>query len=170
MNSVLERWNLLPAEAAANEILPCCGSRAWANGMTERRPLPDEETVLTISNEIWDHLAEADWHEAFRSHPRIGEMEAPKDASQQSAAWSGQEQRKVADAGESAKLALAEANREYERKFGGIFIVCATGKPPDEILTILQRRLTNDWPAELRESVEQQGQITQLRLRKWLHA
>jgi 2-oxo-4-hydroxy-4-carboxy-5-ureidoimidazoline decarboxylase len=178
MSGVLRRWNLLPPEAAANEILPCCGSRSWAEGVTGRRPLADEVTLLAVSDEVWMSLAEADWREAFGSHPRIGETrigdtsigatEAPKEAAQQSAAWSGQEQSKVAEGGESAKVALAESNREYERRFGQIFIVCATGKGPEEILTILQRRLGNDPAIELREAAEQQRQITQLRLRKWL--
>jgi 2-oxo-4-hydroxy-4-carboxy-5-ureidoimidazoline decarboxylase len=178
MSGVLKRWNLLPPEAAANEILPCCGSRSWADGVAGRRPLADEVALLAVSDKVWSSLAEADWREAFSSHPRIGETrssettigetKAPQEASQQSAAWSGQEQHKVAEGGESAKVALAESNREYERRFGQIFIVCATGKGHEEILTILQRRLGNDPANELREAAEQQRQITQLRLRKWL--
>jgi 2-oxo-4-hydroxy-4-carboxy-5-ureidoimidazoline decarboxylase len=173
MSEVLARWNFLPVAAAVNEILPCCGSRAWANGMAARRPLLDERTLTGASDEIWRGLAESDWLEAFRSHPRIGESRigesrAPKAALPRSAAWSEQEQRNVAEAGDAAKIALAEGNREYERRFNRIFIVCATGKSPAEILKILRRRLENDERTELGEAVEQQRQITQIRLRKWL--
>jgi 2-oxo-4-hydroxy-4-carboxy-5-ureidoimidazoline decarboxylase len=66
------------------------------------------------------------------------------------------------------KGALAEGNRSYEQRFGRIFIVCATGKSPSEILQILRRRLQNDEAAEMREAADEQQQITQLRLRKWL--
>lgn len=170
MNDTLTRWNFLPATAAANEILPCCGSRAWADAIAARRPLPDEESLLAASDEIWRSLTEWDWLEAFRSHPRIGESRAPKVAAPQSATWSEQEQRRVADASDSAKIALAEGNREYENRFNRIFIVCATGKSPAEILKILRRRLENDEHTELQEAAEQQGQITQIRLRKWLQA
>jgi len=170
MNDVLARWNFLPVGTAVNEILPCCGSRAWADGMVARRPLPDEVALLAASDEIWRSLSESDWLEAFRSHPRIGESRAPKVAMPQSAAWSEQEQRNVADGGDSTKIALAEGNREYERRFDRIFIVCATGKPPAEILKILRRRLENDEHTELQEAAEQQRQITQIRLRKWLQA
>jgi 2-oxo-4-hydroxy-4-carboxy-5-ureidoimidazoline decarboxylase len=131
-----------------------------------------------MSDEIWRSLAESDWMEAFRSHPRIGESwtsesqtgesQAPNVASQRSAAWSEQEQEVVADAGDSTKIALAEGNREYERRFKRIFIVCATGKSPADILEILRHRLENDAHSELREAAEQQRQITQIRLRKWL--
>jgi 2-oxo-4-hydroxy-4-carboxy-5-ureidoimidazoline decarboxylase len=168
--SVLRRWNDLPAEEAEREILSCCGSSAWARGMASRRPLTAEAALLAASDETWRNLGEADWTEAFRSHPRIGESRAEKGSSVRSAAWSAQEQRNVADAGDTAKIALAEGNREYERKFGRIFIVCAAGKTAPEILEILRRRLGNDPAAELREAAEQQRQITQLRLKKWLQA
>jgi 2-oxo-4-hydroxy-4-carboxy-5-ureidoimidazoline decarboxylase len=79
-----------------------------------------------------------------------------------------QEQKEVADAGYAVKIALAEGNREYEHKFGRIFIVCATGKSAAELLEILRRRLQNDARTELHEAAEQQRQITQIRLRKWL--
>jgi 2-oxo-4-hydroxy-4-carboxy-5-ureidoimidazoline decarboxylase len=51
-----------------------------------------------------------------------------------------------------------------------VFLVCATGKSATEMLELLRRRLGNDVETELREAVEQQRQITQLRLRKWLGA
>jgi 2-oxo-4-hydroxy-4-carboxy-5-ureidoimidazoline decarboxylase len=168
MSDTLARWNFLPATAAVDEILPCCGSRAWAERMVTRRPLTDEKCLLAASDEIWRDLTESDWLEAFRSHPRIGESDAPKAAAPQSAAWSQQEQRNVADADDSVKLALAEGNREYELRFKRIFIVCAAGKSPAEILEILRRRMENDDRAELKEAAEQQRQITQIRLKRWL--
>jgi 2-oxo-4-hydroxy-4-carboxy-5-ureidoimidazoline decarboxylase len=79
-----------------------------------------------------------------------------------------QEQEKVADAGDAIKIALAEGNRDYEGKFGHIFIVCATGKSAAEMLEILRRRLHNDAETELHEAAEQQRQIMQIRLKKWL--
>jgi 2-oxo-4-hydroxy-4-carboxy-5-ureidoimidazoline decarboxylase len=168
MSDVLTRWNLLPASRALNEILPCCGSQAWANEIVARRPLLDGASLLSASDDIWRSLSESDWLEAFRSHPRIGESKAVTDASPQSARWSEQEQSNVANARDSATTALAEGNRIYERKFKRIFIVCATGKSPEEILNILRRRLETDERTELQEAAEQQRLITQIRLRKWL--
>ncbi len=168
MSKVLDRWNQLPAQEAAQQILPCCGSAAWARELAARRPLPDEMSLLTAADEIWDSLGEQDWVEAFSKHPRIGERKAPPAASAQSASWSTQEQRNVALAGNAVQQALAEANREYERRFGRVFIVCATGKGASEILDILRRRLENDDAAELREAAEEQRNITNLRLKKWL--
>jgi 2-oxo-4-hydroxy-4-carboxy-5-ureidoimidazoline decarboxylase len=177
VSEVLARWNFLPAATAADEILPCCGSRAWAQGVAARRPLADESTLLAASDDVWLGLTESDWLEAFLGHPRIGESavaESPerrtKPAPSQSIVWAGQEQSNVATADDAMKMALAAGNREYERRFNRTFIVCATGKSPAEILSILQRRLANDEPTELQEAAEQQRQITQIRLRKWLRS
>jgi len=163
---------------AAKEILPCCGSTAWAGGISARRPLPDEATLLAASDETWRNLTEADWMEAFRSHPRIGESRigessigesrTAQPAVAQPSAWSAQEQQDVTAEGDAIKLELAKANREYEHLFNHIFIVCATGKSATEILKILRNRLRNDAGTELHEAAEQQQLITHIRLKKWL--
>lgn len=168
MSDALERWNQLPVADAENEILACCGSRAWARGMARRRPVAGEVALLAASDETWRGLSEADWMEAFRSHPRIGESRAERPAGGHSAAWSAQEQSGVAASEDAVKIALADGNREYEKRFGHIFVVCATEKSAGEILGILRRRLQNDARTELREAAEQQRQITQIRLKRWL--
>jgi 2-oxo-4-hydroxy-4-carboxy-5-ureidoimidazoline decarboxylase len=165
---VLARWNGLPFTQAAENILPCCGSKAWASGMAARRPILDEPSLLAAGDEVWKDLPESGWLEAFHSHPRIGGSHSPASATAQSAAWSGEEQHKVGSADENVKLALAEGNRAYEQRFHRIFIICATGKSAAEILVTLQRRLENDAATELQEAAEQQRQIAHLRLKKWL--
>jgi OHCU decarboxylase len=167
-NEVLERWNHLAPDQAANDILPCCGSTAWAHGMASRRPVPEETALLNASDEIWRNLAESDWTEAFRSHPRIGESKAELPVTGLAANWSAAEQRHVSEADDAVKMALTKANREYEQRFGQIFIVCATRKSPAEILQILRRRMQNDRSTEFHEAAEQQRQITHIRLQKWL--
>ena len=86
----------------------------------------------------------------------------------QSAAWSKQEQAQTNAASEAVLAELAEGNEQYEQQFGFTYIVCATGKSADEMLAILKRRLANTRDAELREAAEQQRQIMQIRLGKWL--
>lgn len=170
MNEVLARWNTLALEDAAEQILLCCGSKSWAHAMAHRRPILDQAALLAACDEVWRNLPSSDWMEAFRSHPRIGESKVSSTTSKQSAAWSNAEQQKVSVAQEQVKLALAEGNRAYEKRFNRIFIVCATGKSGAEILEILRRRLQNDDQTELHESAEQQRQIAHLRLRKWLNS
>jgi len=168
VSSILAQWNDLSTDDAISAILPCCGSRAWAQGVVARRPFADLDALLAASNEIWRSLEPSAWMEAFNSHPRIGESRAPQPSSTQSVAWSAHEQRQVSEADVAVKAALTDANRLYEQRFHRTFIVCATGKPASEILEILERRLNNDADAELHEAAEQQRQITEIRLRKWL--
>lgn len=164
---VLSRWNALDAVSAARAILPCCGSRAWAEAVVGRRPFASEQELFNASDAVWAGLPEDAWHAAFDSHPRIGQQHA-RAASATSLAWSAAEQSAAVLPDEAARLALAEANRRYEATFGRIFIVCASGRSAAEILALCERRMTNDAATELLEAAEQQRQITQLRLRRWL--
>ena len=168
MNAALVGWNALPPQEAAREILPCCGSEVWATRIASQRPVQDERSLLTLADEMWASLEEADWLEAFRSHPRIGDSHTEKTVTPQSSAWSAQEQERAATADEVLMAALKRGNLAYEKKFDRIFIVCAAGKSAGEILEILRRRLDNEEATELRLAAEEQRKIMQLRLKKWL--
>jgi 2-oxo-4-hydroxy-4-carboxy-5-ureidoimidazoline decarboxylase len=74
----------------------------------------------------------------------------------------------VAFAADETLGRLAEANRDYETRFGYIFIVCASGKKADEMLALLERRLRHDAGDELRVAAGEQCKITRLRLIKLL--
>jgi 2-oxo-4-hydroxy-4-carboxy-5-ureidoimidazoline decarboxylase len=170
MNEVLARWNDLDPADATREVLPCCGSQAWAIALTAQRPIADEASLIRISSSIWLALPEEAWQEAFNSHPRIGQKHPQTRATKESLNWSSEEQRTALSADDVTRFALEDANRHYEQKFGRIFIVCAAGKIPAEILAILETRMQNDAATELHEAAEQQRQITQLRLNRWLES
>jgi 2-oxo-4-hydroxy-4-carboxy-5-ureidoimidazoline decarboxylase len=167
-NAVLAKWNVLDEEMAAAEILPCCGSLCWARELAQARPIAGETELLDCSDAIWLKLAPLDWDEAFRSHPRIGERKAAETATRRSVEWSRQEQSEIDLLNAALRAELELKNRLYEERFGHIFLVCTNGKSAAEMLASLERRLKNDPQTELKEAVEQQRQITQLRLRKWL--
>jgi 2-oxo-4-hydroxy-4-carboxy-5-ureidoimidazoline decarboxylase len=170
MNKVLARWNSLDPATAAREVLPCCGSQSWANGLAAKRPILDDDSLFEASASVWFDLPKDAWQEAFNSHPRIGQSKAQGQATAESLRWSAQEQDTALSGEEGAKLALSDANLNYEQKFGRIFIVCASGKSASEILKILETRMSNDAETELREAAEQQQLITQLRLHRWLES
>ena len=165
MNPSLAQWNTLAPDEAARQVLPCCGSQAWASQLAAKRPILSLDGLAATSDRIWASLPLQDQLEAFASHPRIGERHAS--AAARSLAWSSLEQ-SAAFNDQTAQAALAEANRRYEEKFDRTFVVCATGKSASEILSILQNRLYNTPEQELAEAAEQQRQITHLRLHKWL--
>ena len=165
-----ESLNALPPDEALEEFLKCCGSVSWAKGMVHlRQYAANVEGLTNLGNAFWWSLDQADWLEAFRSHPKIGEKKATAEVSTQSKNWSGQEQAGVHDANQDTIDTLAQLNREYEEKFGFIFIVCATGKSADEMLAILRERLRNDIDAELPIAAAEQAKITELRLKKLVH-
>jgi OHCU decarboxylase len=164
----LERLNTLSPEEAEGELLKCCGSTLWARRMGIERPFHDLQELLTKADAVWWSLDAEDWLEAFSRHPKIGEKESARAQSKDAQQWSEQEQAGTNSADEETQLALAAANREYERKFGHIYIVCAMGKTADEMLSILRGRLQNDADKELRVAAEEQRKITHLRLEKLL--
>lgn len=166
MEDALTRWNALLPEAAAEAILPCCGSRAWARAMAEQRPLRGTEDLIDTAGRVWRQLPEAAWQEAFESHPRIGERRAAGHATAQSVAWSADEQRSATTPGAGEQL--AKANRRYEQRFGRVFLICASGKSAPEVVAALSARLHNDSATELLITAEEQRRITELRLRRWL--
>jgi len=165
---MIERLNELPADRAEAELLKCCGSTRWAWALTEARPFSNGDNLLEKADSVWWSLSEQDWLESFRAHPKIGEKQAAVAQSEQARTWSAQEQSGTQGAAAGTTAALAEGNREYERRFGFIFIVCATGKSSEEMLAILRERLQNDSETELRVAAEEQRKITRLRLEKLL--
>ena len=167
MNSTLDAWNKADDAIALEEMLTCCGARRWASAMVASRPIGSVIELSEAADEVWATMTETDWIEAFACHSRIGERKAAQ-APAKSAAWSRQEQSSVITAEATILAELADGNARYEQVFGFTYIVCATGKTADEMLTILKRRLANDRSAELREAAEQQRQIMQIRLGKWL--
>ncbi|HBB94745.1 MAG TPA: OHCU decarboxylase [Blastocatellia bacterium] len=169
MNQSVNRLNELSANDAYAEFLKCCGSTKWAQEMTAARPFATEQELFTTADDISSSLEDEDWLEAFRAHPKIGERKAATAQSHQEQKWSAQEQSGVSEASAGTISQLAERNREYEDRFGFIFIVCASGKSPDQMLAILNSRIDNDPRTELRIASEEQIKITRLRLEKLLN-
>jgi OHCU decarboxylase len=162
----LDRLNALEAGAAESELLKCCGSNSWARRMVAERPFLSLNQLLERADQTWWSLGPRDWLEAFHSHPKIGEKKAAAPTSDQSKRWSEAEQAAVNSATSETLQTLATLNREYEEKFGFIFIVCASGKSPDQLLSILKERLANTADEEPRNAAAEQAKITQLRLKK----
>ena len=168
MNQLLNRLNHLPNSLAEAEFLKCCGSTKWAAAMTAARPFPDFNSVTSTAEAQFGSLTGDDWLEAFHAHPKIGEQKAAGHQSAEARRWSAQEQSRTQEATSDVIAALADGNREYERRFGFIFIVCASGKSAGEMLEILTERLNNSPAAELLQAAEEQKKITRLRLAKLL--
>jgi OHCU decarboxylase len=166
LESGLKRLNLLPAHEAEAEFGKCCGSSSWARQMAAERPFVNSEDLFKVADRIWWSLERDDWLEAFASHPRIGETKTSRATTTEAQSWAVQEQAGAKNAAADVARSLDELNREYEKKFGYIYIVCATGKTSEEMLAILRERLPSDPETELRTAAGEQSRITKLRLGK----
>jgi OHCU decarboxylase len=159
----LDELNRLPAARAKPEFVRCCGSTRWATAMAKARPFASVEAMQAKGDEIWSSLGKTDWLEAFAAHPKIGDTSGGSE-------WSTAEQKGMQSADEETKTRVAALNELYQRRFGYIFIVCATGTSPAEMLARIQARMSNGPHAELAIAAEEQRKITRLRLAKLVDA
>jgi allantoicase len=150
--------NALTHAAARQRFLECCGSRRWAEAMSSTRPFASADKATEAASRIWSSLAREDFLEAFAAHPRIGERTSNRRAE---AEQSGAQSASAATLDELRRL-----NREYESKFGYIYIVRATGKSADQMLHLLRQRIANDPGTELATAAREQLAITLLRIGK----
>jgi 2-oxo-4-hydroxy-4-carboxy-5-ureidoimidazoline decarboxylase len=160
-------------EEARAMLTRCCGSVRWVDAMLARRPFASRAALDDAAAAEWNRLSPADWLEAFRHHPPIGSdvgaAGAPAQGAEHlgaTAEWSRLEQSGVRVADADTLRALREANAAYQKRFGFVFLVCATGKSAQEMLALLQARMGNAPEVELRVASREQAKITALRLEK----
>lgn len=162
----IEELNSLSTDKAHEEFFKCCGSTTWVNQLTGKKPFLNIEELIQSSDIIWANCSEQDGIEAFTHHPKIGDLKNLEKKFISTKEWAGGEQSGVNIATHDTLVALAEGNEAYEKKFGYIFIVCATGKTAEEMLALLNARLTNDTATELKIAMSEQNKITHIRLNK----
>lgn len=162
----LEEFNRLERKVAQAELQKCCGASEWVKQMTVKRPYSSLEEIKNTSSNIWSTLDIDDYKEAFLHHPKIGRVDELRKKFASTEHWASQEQAGVKDTSEEVLLQLAQGNEEYEKKFGYIFIVCATGKSAEDMLALLTSRLLHSVEVEIQIAQQEQNKITQLRLEK----
>ncbi len=166
--AVLRLLNIMDEPELRSALANYLAARAWIDRMVASRPFGKRADVFAASDGAADALRDNDWLDAFRHHPRIGEHQAERAQSDLARGWSAREQSGVRSAAAADVTALAEGNREYERRFGHVFIVCAAGKNVHEMLADLRSRLQNDPSTELKTAAAEQRKITRRRLEKVL--
>ena len=153
--------NALPAQDFEELLLRCCAAPGWARRVTQGRPYASMADLLGVAGAAWAAREPGDLDSAMAGHPRIGERRL--------SGWSAQEQAGVGSDADVA-AALAEGNAAYEQRFGHVFLICASGRVPAEILAELNRRMANDPATEREAAAAEIGKINELRLRKLVTA
>jgi 2-oxo-4-hydroxy-4-carboxy-5-ureidoimidazoline decarboxylase len=164
----IDTLNSLSNSEATEQFEMCCGATNWVKRIIASRPIDSKDALLKVAEEIWFSLKSEDWLEAFTHHPKIGDIESLREKFHNTKSISENEQSGVNDASENTLKNLAKSNQLYEDKFGFIFIVCATGKSADQMLTLIKMRLNNNIETEMQNAAKEQNKITQLRLEKLL--
>ena len=164
----LAQLNRLTDVQATQCFMQCCTATAWVSAMVQARPFVDKNDLTAKADLAWKNLAQTDYLEAFDGHPQIGNVDTLRAKYANTKALASGEQSSVSEASEQVIAALAKGNSDYLKKFGFIFIVCATGKSAEQMLALLEARLPNDKASELVNAAEEQRKIFHLRLEKLL--
>ena len=155
-----------PRPEAIERLRICCGAERWATAMADRRPFGDLDRLLEAAEAEWAALGPSDWREAIDHHPRLGGTDLAAGRFDPTRSFSEREQAGVRESSHATRSSLAHAQREYESRFGFIFLTRASGRSAVEILTELERRMTNDPETELAVAARELGGITRLRLER----
>ncbi|HEV2282096.1 MAG TPA: 2-oxo-4-hydroxy-4-carboxy-5-ureidoimidazoline decarboxylase [bacterium] len=152
----------MPAAQAEDQLHGCLPNHRWAARLVAGRPYRDPDDLLVAADINAGDLTDQEWLEAIAAHPRIGEGGGHSPDS------SAREQSRVLQASVETLDALAAENRHYEKRFGHVFLIAASGRSGDEILGELRRRMNNNPATELEEAKRELRKIVQIRLGKLL--
>jgi OHCU decarboxylase len=158
----LQEFNAALRDRLRPLLAACCDVPRWVDAVLAGRPYGDVAALTQTADKALRDLDASEVDRALAAHPRIGDRAEGAGAE---ASWSRNEQSGVGDDPE-VRAALAVGNREYEDRFGRVFLICATGLSAEEMLTSLRQRLTNDETAETAVVQEELRKIALLRLAK----
>ncbi|TCC40207.1 2-oxo-4-hydroxy-4-carboxy-5-ureidoimidazoline decarboxylase [Kribbella speibonae] len=158
----LEEFNSAPTDRLRPALAACCDVPRWADAIVAKRPYGDLAALTAYADQMLRELDDSEVDRALQAHPRIGDR--PQGASTE-AAWSRNEQSGVGDDAR-VRQEIAEGNRQYENRFGRVFLICATGLSAAQMLDNLRTRLTHDDATEATVVHEELRKIALLRLGK----
>ncbi|MEI8656232.1 2-oxo-4-hydroxy-4-carboxy-5-ureidoimidazoline decarboxylase [Vibrio sp. Hal054] len=159
------RTSLELDDQALNKI---CTSQKWVSLVKDKMPFSSPSELKNAAEEAFVELEEQDWLEAFAGHPMIGDISTLQKKYAQGKSLSEKEQGGVKDASDETLQQLLLLNKEYVEKFGFIFIVCATNKSADEMLSMLKARINRTREQELQQAAIEQQKISQIRMEAYL--
>ena len=156
----VEAFNAWDEDDGSTRLRACLDVPRWASELLGGRPYDSTADVLGRARLVAATLTPAEVDAALARHPRIGERAgAGHDRAFSEAEQAGVDREDAAIAG-----ALADGNAAYESRFDRVFLIRAAGRPAEEILAELRRRMTNTPDAERAEVITQLREIALTRL------
>lgn len=165
---VLDEFNTVSEADLRVRLHACCAADAWIAAILAGRPYDSEAALAEASDTATAMLDDSALAEALAGHPRIGQSGTGQPADAGDGAWSRQEQAGMDHADSGTRAAIAAANAEYERRFGHVYLVCATGRGAGELLALCRSRLANSPETERGIVLAELAKINRLRLEKLL--
>ncbi|GGM11124.1 2-oxo-4-hydroxy-4-carboxy-5-ureidoimidazoline decarboxylase [Nakamurella endophytica] len=169
-------FDTAPAAPVTELLTACLDVPSWVTAVVAGRPYGSRAALLEAAAAAAERIDGAEVAAALARHPRIGESPASAGRTGLEAAWSAQEQATAqehdgrhGDHGASADDGadqLRQGNRDYENRFGHIFLICATGLTRPQVLEALHRRLTHDDATEQLVVAQELRRIAAVRLAK----
>jgi 2-oxo-4-hydroxy-4-carboxy-5-ureidoimidazoline decarboxylase len=147
----LAGFNAAQPEEVRDVLAACLDVPRWADVVLAGRPYADLPALRSAAGIT---LRPAEIRRAMAAHPRIGEKASGTSRAEQSGVDS------------AAAEKFREANAEYERHFGHVYLVCASGRSGGELLAGLYDRMGNDPETELAVAGRELVKIALLRLEK----
>lgn len=151
----------MPADEVRELLHPACASDIWLEEVTASGPYRDLDALWAVSDRAIDSMPWSAVGQALDAHPRIGRRPSGADLE---STWSREEQAGAATAPQDVATALHRGNVDYERRFGTVFLICATGRAPEQILAALGERLDNEPDVERQVVRRELAAIVRLRL------
>lgn len=147
----------------------CVHIERWGNEIALQRPYASMDALNEYAKKQADTWSWDEISSALNTHPRIGEKKAQAELSDKEQSFSNREQAKLGQDQETLD-ALFKGNIAYEKKYGFIFLIKASGLDSQQILTALNYRLANDPEIEKRIVHQQLSEIALLRLSQEIQA
>jgi 2-oxo-4-hydroxy-4-carboxy-5-ureidoimidazoline decarboxylase len=157
----VDAFNALPEAEATRRLLTCLNVPRWAAEVAGGRRYANYAALAAQAEASAAQLSDDELSAALDGHPRIGE----RAGAGQDAEFSAREQAQVDRDDAAVMAALADGNREYEQRFGRVFLVRAACRSSSEIMAELRRRLGNDGETERADTVAALREIALLRLK-----
>jgi 2-oxo-4-hydroxy-4-carboxy-5-ureidoimidazoline decarboxylase len=176
----------LAAPDARAVLWDCCRSARWVERMEALRPYRTRGRLVDLADVVTRRLEWIEVRQALASFPRLGdagheggyqeswthrESWARLNTWTRQEVWARQEREAFAASGfeeEPLARAVALGAREYEERFGYVFVICGQGRTAHQTLAALSTRLNNEPRTERLVVRAELAAIARIRLVKLL--
>lgn len=157
---LLEQFNEGVSLEISDMLRTCLDIPRWIDEIVTSRPFINLETLFDFADKATKPYTNQEINIALGHHLRIGE-----NSYSTKAALSMHEQASLSLDNDRTLSLLIKGNKDYEKKFGRIFLIRVTGRNITEILDLLNQRLQNDPLKENLIVAQELNEIAVLRLK-----